>query len=149
MGANLDGEGVELDLLGDPLRPIRDPRGRPSFAKSKENQQLVISLRAAGWTQDQIATFIGADAKTLRKYFSRELDHGALFLEGMAMQVLVKEMLRGNVTATKRVLEIAQAANAPKGKPDAKPERLASVGKKAQLAIDAQRPSQGWGDLVN
>jgi hypothetical protein len=144
------GQMGEFDLLGDPVRAIRDPRGRPSFAKTKENQLLVIQLRAKGWSQEQIAEFMGPDAKTLRKYFSRELDHGALFLEGIAMQALVKKMLAGNVTAIKAVLEISQATNAPRGKGTEKPEAKApKLGKKEMISGEAKTPPAGWGDLIN
>lgn len=135
-----------LDLLGDPYRPLRDPRGRPSFAKSKENQLLVINLRAAGWSEDQIATFMQCDPKTLRKHFSRELAHGALFLEGIALQGLTKKALEGNVGALKEVLAIARAANAPKA--PARQTKPAPMGKKEQQANDAAKPPQGWGDLL-
>lgn len=142
---NAGGEAPLLDLLGDPYRPLRDPRGRPSFAKSKENQLLVINLRAAGWSEDQVATFMQCDPKTLRKHFSRELAHGALFLEGIALQGLTKKALEGNVGALKEVLAIARAANAPK---TARPAKAPQLGKKEQQASDAARPPQGWGDLL-
>lgn len=137
---------VMLDLLGDPIRAIRDPRGRPQFAKTKENQRLVITLRGSGWTEADIAGFMGCDPKTLRKHFSRELDSGALFLEGMALQVLVQKMLDGHVGAAKEVRDIARS-RAPKGsgKPAMTPDQM---GKKAKLARDAQTPPQGWGDLL-
>jgi hypothetical protein len=139
----------EFDLLGDPVRDIRDPRGRPSYAKTKENQLLVIQFRAVGWSHEQIATFMGCDAKTLRKHFSRELDNGALFLEGMAMQALVKQMLTGNVGATKKVLEISQATNAPRGKAPKEAEAKApKLGKKEQIAGEARTPPLGWGEVL-
>lgn len=144
---NSGASALELDLLGDPYRPLRDPRGRPSFAKSKENQLLVINLRAANWSEDQIATFMQCDPKTLRKHFSRELAHGALFLEGIALQVLTKRALEGNVGAAKEVLAIARAANAPKSA--ARPAKATPLGKKEQQARDAGAPPQGWGDLLD
>lgn len=136
---------MELDLLGDPVRPIRDPRGRPQFAKTKENQRLVITLRGAGWTEADIAGFMGCDPKTLRKHFSRELESGALFLEGMALQVLVQKMLDGHVGAAKEVREIARSRT-PKG--SVKPVSADQMGKKARIARDAHTPPQGWGDLL-
>ena len=139
---------ADLDLFGNPVAPIRDPRGRPSYAKSKENQMLVISLAGRGWRHAQIAAFMGCDEKTLRKHFSRELDHGALFLEGMAMQVFVKKMLDGNMAATRAVMEIAGAQNAPKGKSPVSP-RPVPVGKKEAATAEAKTPPQGWGDLLN
>lgn len=143
---NSGAKAPELDLLGDPYRPLRDPRGRPSFAKSKENQLLVINLRAANWSEDQIATFMQCDPKTLRKHFSRELAHGALFLEGIALQGLTKKALEGHFGALKEVRAIAQAANAPKG---SRQPKAPVPGKKEQQARDAEAPPQGWGDLLD
>lgn len=148
MGSENSGAtALELDLLGDPFRPLRDPRGRPSYAKSKENQLLVINLRAAGWSEDQVATFMQCDPKTLRKHFSRELAHGALFLEGIALQGLTKRALEGNVGALKEVLAIARAANAPKA-PGQNP-KASVLGKKEQQDRDAGLPPKGWGDLLD
>ena len=143
MGGVGDG-AVELDLLGDPVRAIRDPRGRPSFAKSKENQLLVITLRGSGWSETDVAAYMRCDPKTLRKHFSRELSSGALFLEGMAMQVLVKRMLEGHVPAAKAVREVAQlrAAKAPA-------HRVPAMGKKESLRREAHLPPTGWGNLLN
>jgi AraC-like DNA-binding protein len=142
-----EADRVGLDLFGHPVRPLRDPRGRPSFAKSKENQMLVMTLRARGWSHAQIAAFMGCDDKTLRKHFSRELEHGALFLEGIAMQALVRKMEEGHVGATKEVLAITKAAVAPTGQ--AKPKPAAPIGKKETLRRDAEAPPTSWGDLLN
>lgn len=145
-----DGESEDgplaVDLFGNPLVSIRDPRGRPSFAKSKENQLLVMTLRARNWTQDQIAAFMGCDEKTLRKHFSRELEHGALFMEGIAMQALVRKMQEGHVGATREVLAITRAAVLPT-KPS-KP-KTAKPGKKAELDGEARQPPRTWSELLN
>lgn len=148
MNEKYGGGEVERDLLGDPIAPIRDPRGRKSAVGSvgirKEVQRVVMSLKAAGQSQEQIAEYLRMDVKTLRKYFSRELDHGATLLEGMAMQVLVKRMLDGSVSAAKQVLAVAGVRAAPRAA-KAKPEVL---GKKAALAEAARNPDLGWGDLL-
>ena len=140
------GEGVELDLLGDPIRPIKDPRGRPAFAKTQENQLLVLSLRGAGWSQADIATYLRCSEKTLRKHFSRELDHGAVLLDGMAVQVLVKKMLQGHVGAAKQVREFTQA-RAPRDDKGS-PAKAPALGKKAQADRDATRPTDDWSELL-
>lgn len=143
--------GVERDLLGDPVTNIRDPRGRRSAVGSagirKEVQRVIMSLRAAGQSQEQIGEYLQMDVKTLRKYFSRELDHGATLLEGLAMQVLVKRMLDGSVSAAKQVMTVAGLRSAPKAtKPEArKPEPL---GKKERLNRDAKVASGDWGDIL-
>lgn len=138
-------EGSDLDLFGEPVLPIRDPRGRPAYAKSKENQLLVITLRGAGWSQEDIATHMGCDPKTLRKHFSRELDAGALMLEGMALQVLVQKMREGSIPAAKEVHRIA-STRAPRAGRPAKP---APLGKKAERQAAAQEVPHGWGDLID
>lgn len=145
------GGEVERDLLGDPVTEIRDPRGRRSAVGSagirKEVQKVIMSLRAAGQSQEQIAEYLQMDVKTLRKYFSRELDHGATLLEGLAMQVLVKRMLDGSVSAAKQVLTVAGLRSAPRAaKPEAPKKEV--VGKKAALTEAARNPDAGWGDLL-
>ena len=146
MGADGESE-VLLDLLGDPVRPLRDPRGRPAYAKNKENQLLVIQYRGMGCTEAEIATLMGCDPKTLRKHFSRELDHGALFLDSLMVQVLVKKALEGNVGAAKAVREMTQArAQKGAGKPVPK---VSALGKKAITEQQAKVPPQAWGDLLD
>jgi hypothetical protein len=144
---DFEADRVGLDLFGHPVGRLRDPRGRPSFAKSKENQMLVITLRARGWSQAQVAAFMGCDDKTLRKHFSRELEHGALFMEGIAMQALVRKMQEGHVGATKEILAITKAAVAPTS--PAKPKAAAPIGKKDALQRDAKAPPESWGELLN
>jgi hypothetical protein len=139
---------ADFDLFGNPALPLRDPRGRPAFKKSKENQLLVMTLAARGWSAEQIGPFMGAHPQTIRKYFSRELEHGALFLEGMAMQVLVNKALGGHAASVTKVLDMMEARVAPKSA-KAKPEKPVPVGKKEALAAAAQKPTQGWGDLLN
>lgn len=145
------GGEVELDLLGDPVTSIRDPRGRKSAVGSngirKEVQKVIMSLRAAGQSQEQIADYLRMDVKTLRKYFSRELDHGATLLEGLAMQVLVKRMLDGSVSAAKQVLAVAGLRSAPRAA-KVEDQKKEPLGKKAALVEAARKPDAGWGDLL-
>jgi hypothetical protein len=99
-------------------------------------------------TQDQIAEQMGMDAKTLRMYFSRELDAGALFLEAQALQVLLAKMYAGNVTAAKAVHQIAGARAGYKAKA-ARPKTEAPLGKKELLRAAAGQPPASWTDLLN
>ena len=141
----------DVDLFGAPVSQIRERWGRPAFAKTKENQELVATLIAAGWTQKRIARYIGCDEKTLRKHFSRELEEGVDQIEAMALQVLVKKMRGGHTPSVNRLLEIIDE----KGRPAppqkvaaAKPEKL---GKKEQANRDAQTSHEdtGWAGLLN
>jgi hypothetical protein len=104
----------------------------------------VATLAAAGWNAEQIGPYLGCDPQTVRKHFSRELEHGAKFIEGMAMQVLVKRMKDGHAPSAARVMEIARASNAPRSlRPSSK-----LPGLKEQRRQAAHQPTQEWGDLL-
>jgi hypothetical protein len=137
---------LETDLFGNPLLPMKDPRGRKAYAKSKENQELVLDLRAGGMTHGDIATVLGCDEKTLRKYYSRELNEGAILVQAESIRVLVRKMRMGNMAATKLVLEMASLQNAPAKKP--RVDKLEPLGKKALLDKGAADVPQGWGGLL-
>jgi hypothetical protein len=138
--------GVDVDLLGLPLLPLKDPRGRPAFAKTQENQMVVMTLRAKGQSVGEIATFLRCDEKTVRKHFSRELDAGASLLEGIAMQVLVRKMLEGSVGATRQVLEIcASRASDQKVK---RAQKAPEPGKREQAQLEAAKAPPSVADLL-
>ena len=138
----------EKDLFGKPLLPMKDPRGRKSYSKSKENQELVIDLRAGGMTLDKIAIVLGCDEKTLRKYYSRELNEGAILVEAEALRVMMHKMRTGNMSATKLVLEMAGLQNTPAKKNKPAESKPTPLGKKALLQKDASEVPAGWGDLL-
>lgn len=140
---------VEVDLFGVPVGQVRDRWGRPSFAKSKENQQLVSLLRAAGWSQERIAVYMRCTEKTLRKHFYRELSAGADLIEGEALQVLFQKMRQGSIVSVKKVLEIIESGRAappvPKNDNGKSPRKL---GKKEQAQLEAGNIPDGWGDVL-
>lgn len=137
---------VEVDLFGNPIEPMRDRRGRPSFKKDKENQDFVAVRAAAGWTHEAIASAIGCDAKTLRKHFSRELDAGALIVEGVQLDVLMHQVRQGKVPAIKTLSEMVEKGRRNRfGKGAAKPSPASEAkGKKEQKRDAAEQPSTGW-----
>lgn len=141
----------ETDLFGAPVGQIKERWGRPSFGKSKENQELVALLKAANWTVLRIARHLGCDEKTLRKHFSRELEQGADLIEAMALQVTLKKMRQGNSVATGRILDLAEKANLTvpprKDKPSTPDDKL---GKKEQANLDARTAHEDgeWGSVL-
>lgn len=142
--------GGDVDLFGAPITQIRERWGRPCFAKRKENQELVALLAAASWTHERIARYLGCDPKTLRKYFSRELEEGADRIEGMALEVTLKKMREGNGPAVQRLLEIVdrtRALSAPRKPAEPKQEPL---GKKELATMEAQGAHRDtdWAELV-
>lgn len=150
MNDDLSDEEFGKDMFGQPILPIKERRGRPSFGKSKENQELVCLLRAAGWTQHRIARYIGCDEKTLRKNFSRELEDGADVIEGMALEVTLKKLRSGNSVAISRIFDIVEKKGRPAVPVAPKPERQEPLGKKETLEQEAHTAHEGtgWGSLL-
>ncbi|SMO79122.1 hypothetical protein [Paracoccus laeviglucosivorans] len=153
---NSDG-GQEVDLFGQPLLPIRDRRGRKSFCVSKENQAFVARRAADGWTHDMIAEDIGCDAKTLRKYFSRELSSGRVFMVGEMLDILHRRAREGHVPSVKALLDRYEDAApvAPRNRKDAEDRDdgdaapAAPIGKKEQAVLEAQNVPETYGDIFN
>lgn len=72
---------------------------RPTFKPTTELRAKVKTLAAHGAPQDEIATLVGCSAKTLRKYFRRELDQGAAEALAAVAAKLLELVQAGNVTA--------------------------------------------------
>lgn len=146
---------VDLDLFGQPLLPIRDRRGRPSFAKTKENQDFVSVRSAAGWSQKRIAEDMGIDEKTLRKYFSRELEFGATFVDGVMLDVLMRKVREGHAPSIRQLRErlVDAAPQAPR-RPDAsqltdEDDADRPMGKKELARAAAQQVPENYGDIFD
>lgn len=140
-----DETNVDLDLFGRKVKPPIDRRGRPSYAKSKENQLIVATLIARNWTQDRIAGYIGCDPKTLRKNFSRELSDGADLVEGMALEALLHKMVNGDRIATQKILDVVDAGRLVTPVQQ-KHSKVAVLGKKDELTEAAKTPTGSWSD---
>lgn len=76
-------------------------RGRPHFEPTSEQRLTVQIMSACGMPQEQIATHIGIDAKTLRKALRAELKNGAETANGLVAQSLFKKATgSGNQSVT-------------------------------------------------
>lgn len=152
------GEDVALDLFGRPVEPLRDRRGRPSFAKTPENQDFVAVRAAAGWKQSAIAAALGCDEKTLRKHFSRELTDGFLIIEGMALDVWLKRLREGHGPSIRALLDrIDETRAAPKARrpedqdenEEDNPAPRGKVGKKEIADREAQLIPEDWAEAID
>lgn len=134
-------------MFGNPSLPIRDRRGRPSFAKTKENQDFVAVRIAAGWSQKRIAENMGIDEKTLRKYFSRELELGAVFIEGVILDVLLRRTREGHAPSIRQLREVYSDGKRSAIERDisTQNERPEKPGKKV---VDEQRSIAADADLM-
>ncbi len=146
-GGGGGGDDVVLDLLGDPARPYTDGRGRPKLKLSNELRQRVAILAAGGMTQAAIAEAIGCSEPTLRQYFFAELHDGRSAKRAEVIEAMFRDAVGGSVTAQRAFLGLGDKADiaAPSRRRSAAEPKL---GKKEQLARDAQKPLSGWGDLL-
>ncbi|WP_347139445.1 hypothetical protein [Paracoccus sp. SSK6] len=159
MESKNSGDGQEVDLFGQPLLPIRDRRGRPCFRKDKENQDFVMVRVAAGWAQKRIAEDMGIDEKTLRKHFSRELEMGATFIEGVMLDVLIRKVREGHTPSVRQLREQLKDAGtkAPRNRPnqdddsDEDDDQVPDLplGKKEQAVLEAQKVPDNYGDIFD
>ncbi|TDH60800.1 hypothetical protein E2C06_20090 [Dankookia rubra] len=70
------------------------------FEATEVQRRQVRSMAAVGLPQDDIATLLEIDAKTLRKYFRRELDSGSIEATAKVAQSLFQMATQGkNVAA--------------------------------------------------
>lgn len=143
MDAKSSGHDREYDLFGNPVEPLRDRRGRPSFAKTVENQRVVIDLASYGWNAERIGQFLGCDRKTVVKHFSRELESGKTLVEGEAILVQTALMRRGKLRAVEKVLTRTAAVPVGAAKGKAPPK-----GKKETLSDAAAEPPGAWATVL-
>jgi hypothetical protein len=145
--AEIDAAGeAETDLLGDPAREYRDPRGRKKLKVSNELRDRVAVLRAAGMERDEIADAIGCSERTLRTYFLPELNEGKSVKRAEVISALYAAAVAGNVSAAKAFLAMSEKANAIPAAP--KPVKL---GKKEAALQSSQTAHEGseWGELLH
>ena len=71
----------------------------PAFEPSAEQQRTVRAMAGFGVPQEDIATFLDIDAKTLRKHFRAELDRGSIEATTKVAQSLFRMATEGNNVA--------------------------------------------------
>jgi len=91
----------QVDLLGDPVRPLPDKRGRRKLRFPVQVYEQVEVLSATNMSQEDIADAVGISAPTLRKYFRQELDKGPARQRARVLKKLAEQAEGGNVSAIK------------------------------------------------
>jgi len=138
-----DENSEQLDLLGDPWRPLKDQRGRKQHKWQAQLAEKVALLRASGLSHEEIADRVSLDPKTIRKYYSRELDNGPALAKAQIVEVIYAKAKEGNVSAARyiedvfekgRARRIATGQNKPVPKPVAP-----KLGKKEERLQAARR----------
>jgi hypothetical protein len=143
------------DLLGDPLRPLPDRRGRRKLRFHAEVYEKVERLRASGMTQEEIAEAINISIPTLRRYFFPELTKADLRVRGDIVNAVLAKALEGSVPAARLALQLLEkgAAAVPIGKAKSPPAQAKAekLGKKEQALVDATSAHEGtsWATRLN
>lgn len=140
---------TDIDLFGNPLDPIRDRRGRPSFAKNKQNQEFVMVRAAAGWSHNRISEALGCDDDTLRKHFSGELQNGRTYVEGVMLDVLMRKVREGHTPSIRQLQERLDQSVPVPAKPKAVDKNQADEpkGKKELRDESAQDVPEEYGEI--
>ena len=146
LAAHPAGEDNARDLLGDPMRELRDSRGRKKLKVCNELRERVAVLSAGGMERTEIAEAIGCCEKTLRTYFLPELNEGKSVKRAAVIEKLFALGIGGSVPALKAFLALGVKADAIPRVP-----KEAKLGKKEQAIKEAETAhhSSGWGELVH
>jgi DNA-binding XRE family transcriptional regulator len=67
--------------------------GRKPFAPTPESRKMVNTLASFGVPQEDIASVVGVDKKTLRKYFREDLDNAMVKANAMVAQSLYNKAI--------------------------------------------------------
>lgn len=134
------------DPAAAPARPKRrGAGGRKRYQPSERDREKVAVLVSSGMTVDEISRGMSLSEPTLRRYYAREIETGALRKRAEVLVALHRTALKGNVAAQKEAIAIMDRARLEqlqdqvRGKAAAKHEATAAepVGKKEQAQLDA------------
>ena len=130
-------DSAPTDLLGDPLRPLPDKRGRRKLRFPEEVYETVEVLAAGDLSQEDIADAIGVTPPTLRKYFRKELNNGLLRQKAEALKLMAAGARAGNASLVKAwnaELDKQIAAKALRAREKGTGANVVRLGKKDQQA---------------
>lgn len=124
--------------------------GRPEFRVTPAIRRKVEQCVAAGMSHQKIGLVLGIDRHTVEKHFREELDRGSALIQAEAMGLLLEAARKGNVSAQKKLFEVASASAAAqevKTWMEGDGKKAEKIGKKEQAQRDAQSAGEGsdWG----
>ena len=121
-------------------------RGRPAFVPTEDQRRQVKAMAAYGVPQDDIATVLAIDAKTLRKHFWSDLQTGVLEANAKVAQSLFQRATteKGSAGVTAAIFWLKVRAGWRE------PPAPAELGKKADQARVSEIAEQGtrWETLL-
>lgn len=148
-----EGQGC---LFGWVHAPGKGKRGRPQHVRTPESANKIKLLLALGWSNERIAHAMGLSLPTLRKHYFAELKIRLIArdaLEAKRAELLWAQCEKGNVGAMKAFHQLlldndrmriaddlrrgATGETEEKSEPEAKPARMAPIGKKQGAVLAA------------
>jgi hypothetical protein len=121
-------------------------RGRPAFAATDEQRRQVKAMAGYGVPQDDIATVLTIDAKTLRKHFWVELQTGAMEANAKVAQSLFQRAVseKGSAGVTAAIFWLKVRAGWRE------PTATTEIGKKEERERDSEMAERGttWEALL-
>lgn len=146
------GDGVMVDLFGDPVPLNRGRKGRPEHVPTAENRTFVTVMLAVGEKPEAIAAAVvpgGISMPTLRKHYFSELagrKSARLRVKGKLLAKWIEQAMDGNVGAGKLIAaELARAdmGPAPDQAKAVTVPREPALGKKEQEQREAYGAGRG------
>lgn len=131
--------------------PVRSG-GRPEFAPTFDQRRDVALMLADGWRHADIATALDISVPTLSKYFSAEIERGAIAARLENLRRLRTAASSGNVSAMRALQErfdtVEAAQNPPP--PDVQKPKEDTPGKKVLATRAAQDAAVNgpWAELL-
>ncbi len=98
-------------MFGNPVRPGKGARGRPSFEVTERNRNKVKLLLAMGWSNDRVAHAVECSLATLKRHFRAELkfrDEMRDRLDAERLMVVTEKALDGVVGAQRLLAEMIE-----------------------------------------
>jgi hypothetical protein len=122
------------------------PISRKPFKASREMRRQVEVLRASGFNEDAIAVALEISPTTLRKFFRRELDDGAVRANARVALAVHRAAVEGSPAAA-RLWRDGYGAVERRGRARKPPP----LGKKARQERESETAAEGtsWAALVN
>jgi hypothetical protein len=111
--------------------------GRPPYQPSVEDRLTVERMKFCGESERTIGLALGVDARTLRKHFAYELEHGHANRRREIVDLLFKSAGDGNVSAQKRLDDMGRVAGAAAAVKE-REVRPPKLGKKEEQQIAAE-----------
>lgn len=136
-----------FDLLGDPVDPNHNGKGRRTHVVTNEKRRLVVTLCALGKSIEEIAAGLSITPPTLRRHYKKQLiakEHARIRAEAKVIDSLMRRIDEGSVAAMRTFREVLSDADLKEHAAAlASPAPVAAKKGKKETLVDAARRVAG------